>query len=455
MRIVLLGAPGSGKGTQGKLLSEKNHIPQISTGELLRAAVKAGTPMGLAARAAMEAGQLVSDNIVLGMIEERLAHEDAKQGFILDGFPRNIPQAEALDNKLNSLNKPIDVALLIDVDTELLIQRLTGRRTCESCGATFNVYTSPSRLDDRCDKCGGNLRHRADDNEETITNRLRVYEAQTAPVIAYYRNQGRLCTVQGIGEINDIFTAIEKILAEPPPPAPPKLEKKVAKPPLRVVKPVPANPKMAPESVAPTEPSSGSTGKKETKALKPAAVVKTAPPAAKGAKTPLQAVKGSEVGKKETVSPARGKTMGKQAAKPVKPSGAVAKKAVAGKAVGAATKKSTTSQKATVTSAKTHPRTSVQAAVKKGTKIKSSAVKKTGKPGLKKAGPTAKTSATAKKIAPKKKAPTPKMSPRKTVTKKGAVTKKASLKKAVTKKSTSKAKPAVKHTAKKAKKGKR
>ncbi len=226
MRIVLLGAPGSGKGTQAKLLAEKFTIPQISTGDLLRAAVAAGSPLGLQAKATMDSGQLVSDTIVLGMIEERLAKSDAQKGFILDGFPRNIPQAEALDVLLEKLHKPLDGGLLIDVDFEILLQRLTGRRTCESCGQMYNVYTSPSRLDERCDKCGGDLRHRADDNEETIGNRLRVYESQTAPVVAYYRNQGKLRAVQGVGDIPDIFAAIQKALDEPaqakPAPAPAK-----------------------------------------------------------------------------------------------------------------------------------------------------------------------------------------------------------------------------------------
>jgi len=195
MRIVLLGAPGSGKGTQAKLLSEQYSIPQISTGDLLRAAVKAGTQLGLQAKAAMDSGRLVSDDIVLAMIGERLAQPDALNGFILDGFPRNTPQAQALDAMLSDMGQPLDKALLIDVDLDVLVQRMTGRRTCESCGQMYNIYTSPSKLEDRCDKCGGNLRHRADDNEETIGNRLRVYEGQTAPLIDYYRTQQKLRTV--------------------------------------------------------------------------------------------------------------------------------------------------------------------------------------------------------------------------------------------------------------------
>jgi adenylate kinase len=216
MRIVLLGAPGSGKGTQAKKLTDKYHVPQISTGDLLRAAVKAGTLLGLQAKAAMDAGRLVSDEIVLGMIKERLSQADAQKGFILDGFPRNLAQAEALDTLLAKLKQPLQAALLIEVDLDTLIQRMTGRRTCESCGQMYNIYTSPSKLDDRCDKCGGNLRHRADDNEETIGNRLRVYEGQTAPLINFYRDQGILRTVQGSGEISDIHKAIVKIVSNLP-----------------------------------------------------------------------------------------------------------------------------------------------------------------------------------------------------------------------------------------------
>ena len=212
MRIVLLGAPGSGKGTQSQLMVERYGIPQISTGDLLRAEVAKGTPLGLQAKAAMDAGQLVPDELVLAMIRNRLAQPDAHKGFILDGFPRNIPQAEALDRMLGEMGQPLDLALLIDVDFEVLMQRLTGRRTCESCGRVYNVYTNPPKFDERCDECGGVLRQRADDNEETISNRLRVYEAQTAPLIDYYRNQGKLRTVQGVGEIEDIFRAITAIL---------------------------------------------------------------------------------------------------------------------------------------------------------------------------------------------------------------------------------------------------
>ena len=216
MRIVLIGAPGGGKGTQAKLLVDKYGIPQISTGDLLRAAVKAGSPLGMKAKQAMDSGQLVSDEIVLGMIKERLAQSDAQNGFILDGFPRNIPQAEALDSLLDEVGKPLQASLLIDVEFNILMQRLTGRRTCGSCGQMFNIHTSPPRIEGRCDKCGGGLEHRADDNEETISNRLRVYEAETAPLVDYFRKQGKLRTVRGVGEVDSIFSAIQRVLESLP-----------------------------------------------------------------------------------------------------------------------------------------------------------------------------------------------------------------------------------------------
>jgi len=212
MRIVLLGAPGSGKGTQAKLLTEKYRIPHVSTGDLLRANLAAGTPLGLQAKAAMDAGQLVSDDLVLAIIRERLRNPDAKKGFILDGFPRNIPQANALDGMLRNIGQPLDAAILMEVDFDILMQRLTGRRTCENCGAAYNVYTNPPRLEDQCDRCGGPLHHRADDNEETIGNRLRVYEGQTKPLIGYYRDQGRIETVDAVGDVKDILKRMIAVL---------------------------------------------------------------------------------------------------------------------------------------------------------------------------------------------------------------------------------------------------
>jgi adenylate kinase len=212
MRIVLLGAPGSGKGTQARLLAERYNIPQIATGDILREAVVSTSTLGRQAKMAMDAGHLVGDDIVLGIIQERILRPDTRNGFILDGFPRSLPQAEALDQLLSSVGRPLDLALLLAVDVDALLQRLAGRRTCLSCGQVYNVFYSPPHIDGRCDACGGRLRHRADDNEETIGNRLRVYEAQTFPVIDYYKEQGKLRTVQGVGEIPDISKAVRKVV---------------------------------------------------------------------------------------------------------------------------------------------------------------------------------------------------------------------------------------------------
>jgi adenylate kinase len=211
MRIVLLGAPGSGKGTQAKLLAEKYKISQVSTGDVLRSAVAAGTELGRKAKAAMDAGQLVSDDIVLGIIQERLSKPDAKAGFVLDGFPRNIPQAQALDATLARLGQPLQLALLVDVDSESLLKRITGRRTCNSCGAIYNVHFAAPK-GNKCDKCGGSLSQRSDDNEATVRARLQVYNEQTAPLISYYRAQGKLRTVRGVGAINDIAKNIVDIV---------------------------------------------------------------------------------------------------------------------------------------------------------------------------------------------------------------------------------------------------
>jgi len=212
MRIVLLGAPGSGKGTQAKLLVDKYKIPQMSTGDLLRAEVAAGTDLGKRAKAAMDSGQLVTDEVVLGMIQARLAKPDAKSGFILDGFPRNIPQAQSLDAMLARLGQPLQLALLVDVDTDVLMKRLTGRRSCGSCGAIYNIYFSAPKTANKCDKCSGALQHRSDDNEQTVANRLKVYQQQTAPLVNYYKAQGKLRTVRGVGAVSAIFKNVTDII---------------------------------------------------------------------------------------------------------------------------------------------------------------------------------------------------------------------------------------------------
>ncbi|MBI5633064.1 MAG: adenylate kinase [Nitrospirae bacterium] len=209
MRLVLLGAPGAGKGTQAKKIIEKNAIPQISTGDLLRAAVAAGTELGKAAKTVMDKGELVPDSVVLGMVEERLKQDDCKKGYILDGFPRNTKQAEALDEMLAKLGMSLTAALSVDVPLENLMKRLTGRRTCKSCGQMFNVFFGAPKKEGVCDKCGGELFQRDDDKEETIKKRLDVYTAQTAPLIDYYGKKNILKSVDGgTGTIDEIFVKV-------------------------------------------------------------------------------------------------------------------------------------------------------------------------------------------------------------------------------------------------------
>ncbi|WP_018873402.1 adenylate kinase [Thioalkalivibrio sp. ALJ16] len=213
MRIVLMGAPGSGKGTQAKKMVATFGIPQISTGDLLRAAVAAETELGKKAKSAMDAGQLVPDDLVLGLIRDRLQEPDAQKGFILDGFPRNVAQAEALDQMLSDIESPLDRAIQIDVPFEELKQRLTGRVSCGDCGAVFNTHTFPPQKEGVCDLCGGELIHRADDNEETVVNRLKVYEEQTQPLIEYYDDHGLLKHINGTRDIELIFDEIRQLLS--------------------------------------------------------------------------------------------------------------------------------------------------------------------------------------------------------------------------------------------------
>lgn len=212
MRIVLLGAPGAGKGTQAKKLIEKYGIPQISTGDLLRAAVSAGTALGKEAKSYMDKGELVPDSVVLGMVEERLKQDDCKKGYILDGFPRNTAQAEALDKMLAALNMSLTGAVSVDVPFEDLMKRLTGRRTCKACGQMYNIYFSAPKKEGACDKCSGELYQRDDDKEATIKKRLEVYTAQTEPLMGYYRNKGIVKSVAGTGSIDEIFSKVCAIL---------------------------------------------------------------------------------------------------------------------------------------------------------------------------------------------------------------------------------------------------
>jgi adenylate kinase len=212
MRVVMLGAPGSGKGTQAKRLQKDHGLPQVSTGDLLRRAVADKTPLGLKAKKVMDAGELVSDDIVLGMIKERIAQPDARHGFVLDGFPRNTNQADGLGALLSELKLALDRVVLMDVDFDVLMKRLTGRRTCSKTGAVLNIYfSSPAELE-ACRRAGGELLQRDDDKEETIRNRLQVYERQTAPLVDYYAQKGLLATVAATGDVDAVYARLTAAL---------------------------------------------------------------------------------------------------------------------------------------------------------------------------------------------------------------------------------------------------
>uniref|UniRef100_A0A832GMX5 Adenylate kinase n=1 Tax=Caldimicrobium thiodismutans TaxID=1653476 RepID=A0A832GMX5_9BACT len=212
MNIVFLGPPGAGKGTQAKILIEKYGIPQISTGDMLREHRAKGTELGKRAQEYMDKGQLVPDEIILDMVKERLAQPDCAKGFILDGFPRTVAQAEALDKILSEMNKKLDYALALVVPDELLVERLTGRRTCKNCGMMFHVKYKPPKVEGKCDVCGGELYQRPDDNEETVRNRLKVYHESTAPLIDYYKKKGILKEIDGSKSIEEITAQLISIL---------------------------------------------------------------------------------------------------------------------------------------------------------------------------------------------------------------------------------------------------
>lgn len=419
MRIVLLGAPGSGKGTQAQLLTEKYKVPQISTGDLLRAAVKNQTALGMQAKSIMESGNLVSDQIVLEMIKERVNQPDIENGFILDGFPRNLIQAEALDALLDDIEQPLQATIHITVDFDVLIQRITGRRTCESCSAVFNIYSSPSKLEDRCDKCGGVLHHRADDNEETIGNRLRQYEAQTTPLIAYYKNQNKLRTVQGTGDINDIFAELCKVIDELPEK---RIETMFNAPEVEL----PESAKRAPAPVPAPAP------------------VEAPPVAAEAPATPEKAVTTTKKAVKKTSTAKKKVTKAKTTAK---------KKAAKTKTTTkkkAANKKTTAKKKVAKkkTTAKKKVAKKKTSAKKKVAKKKISAKKKVAKKKVAKKKTTAKKKVAKKKVA-KKKTTAKKKVAKKKVTKKKATKKKVAKKKATAKKKVAKKKVVKKKTAKK------
>lgn len=214
MKIILMGPPGAGKGTQAEKLVDLYQIPHISTGDMFRKAQKDGTELGLKAKSYMDQGQLVPDEVTVGIVKERLAEADCKDGFLLDGFPRTVKQADALDHILVDLNMKLDCVLNIEVDKTFLVDRLTGRRVCRLCGATYHIKNKAPRVEGVCDKCGGELYQRGDDTVETVSNRLDVYAEQTAPLIDYYKSKGIMSSIDGSKSMEevlaDIRTALEK-----------------------------------------------------------------------------------------------------------------------------------------------------------------------------------------------------------------------------------------------------
>ena len=214
MKIVLLGAPGAGKGTQGVVLSKSYKVPHISTGDILREAVKNGTPMGKRARIFMDKGELVPDEVVVGIIVDRLSQDDTKKGYILDGFPRTLKQAEELDAALETAGSGVDMILYFDIPENIAIERLTGRRVCKKCGANYHVKNIPPKTEGICDKCGEGLYQRPDDILETVKNRLKVYEDQTRPLIEYYTKNGILKKISGALDVKDLFKEISQIFSD-------------------------------------------------------------------------------------------------------------------------------------------------------------------------------------------------------------------------------------------------
>ena len=212
MKIILMGPPGAGKGTQAEKLVELYQIPHISTGDMFRKAQKEGTELGLKAKSYMDQGQLVPDEVTVGIVKERLAEDDCKGGFLLDGFPRTVQQADALDGILVELDLALDRVVNIEVDKAFLVDRFTGRRVCRACGATFHVTNKAPKVEGVCDKCGGELYQRNDDKVETVSNRLDVYAAQTAPLIEYYQSKGIMSSIDGSKSMEDVLADIRTAL---------------------------------------------------------------------------------------------------------------------------------------------------------------------------------------------------------------------------------------------------
>ncbi|MDL0437177.1 MULTISPECIES: adenylate kinase [unclassified Niallia] len=213
MNLVLMGLPGAGKGTQAEKIVEKYGIPHISTGDMFRAAMKDETELGLKAKSFMDKGELVPDEVTIGIVRERLSKDDCEKGFLLDGFPRTVPQAEALESILSDLEKRLDYVINVQVDQEILMERLTGRRICKSCGATYHLVFNPPAKEDTCDRCGGELYQRADDNEATVKNRLDVNIKQSQPLLDFYESKGYLKNFNGQQDISKVFSDLDELLS--------------------------------------------------------------------------------------------------------------------------------------------------------------------------------------------------------------------------------------------------
>ena len=214
LKLILLGPPGAGKGTQSVVLAKAYNIPHISTGDILRESVKTGQPLGLKAKSYMDKGELVPDEVVVGIVADRLKKPDTKKGYILDGFPRTVKQAEELDKALSAMSSSIDIVLYFETSPKTAIERLTGRRVCKKCGFNYHIKNIPPKKEGICDKCGGELFQRPDDTEATVLNRLKVYESQTAPLIAYYTKAGNLTKVSGDMGVNELNKVLSKLFLE-------------------------------------------------------------------------------------------------------------------------------------------------------------------------------------------------------------------------------------------------
>lgn len=315
MRIVLLGAPGSGKGTQAQRLMGKYGVPQVSSGDLLRDAVARGTELGKQAKSVMDAGQLVSDDIVLGLIRERLSRPDAANGFILDGFPRNIDQANSLNALLEEIGQPLDAVLLLDVRNETLMQRLAGRRICQKCGTVYNIHSLPAGVT-TCEKDGTELYQRPDDKEEVIGKRLSVYDQQTKPLIAHYSKLGLLRKVAGEGELEEVSERMEAAaLAKPVPASKVKVTKTPAQSKRKTTVAKSAKPaaKSASKSASKTKPAKTKPAKAKP-AAKSKSAAKSKAPAAKGKAARKSAKKSSKAAARSTKKAVR-KAPAKKAAR--------------------------------------------------------------------------------------------------------------------------------------------